>query len=107
MKLKKNIPWMTNERYIEMPEGADVCRIDRQTYFEQFEGMPPLCVGAQWFACSEPYDHIEENGRYVPTFSTYCFETDEDNNIQYFFLGHFSKQQLRDIRQIIQDRIAA
>lgn len=104
-KIKDSIPWMTNDHCIEMPEGADVCRIDEETYWWQFECMPPVMNQYDCFACSEPHSHRLEDGRYAPTFNTYCFEDQENEERQFFFLGDFTLKELQNIRSVIHDRI--
>lgn len=103
MQIRDDIPWMTNDKMIEMPEGANVCRIDEQTYWWQFECMPPIEMGPRWFANSEPHSHVPEDGRYAATYGTYCY-VNVGSETRFYFLGYFTRKQLADIQTIIQNR---
>lgn len=104
MEIRDDIPWMTNDKCIEMPEGANVCRIEEDRYWNVFEAVPPIRMGPAWFACSEPYSHIIEDGRYAATYGTYCF-AEFGNEARYYFLGHFTQKQLKNIYNIINERL--
>lgn len=104
LRFKEDIQWMPDKGYINMPEGAEVCEIDRETYYRIFECMPPLDYGINWFACSEPHSHVWNGQRYVPTFGTYS-KTLLPGKERYFYHGALTEDQLKDVHTIIKKHL--
>ncbi len=103
-KIREDIKWMPEKGYINMPEGAEVCEISKETYYEMFECMPPLIFSADWFACMEPHSHVWNGTRYAPTFSTFT-KVEAPDKTRYFYLGALTAEQIHDIHKIISKNI--
>lgn len=101
--LKQNIPWMLSTT-LQMPEGASVCEISEDWYYNIFDSVPPLTIGEGFFVCGEPYSQTIINSKYYLTYGLFV-RVREDEVCRYFFLGEITVIDIPNILSIIHKRI--